>query len=166
MNTATLRPALLSDADAIAGIYNHYIHHTIITFEEAPVDGAEIANRIQSRLEKGLPWLVAEADGAILGYAYASPFKDRSAFRYTVEVSIYLAPTATGGGLGTRLYAELFRLLREEGKYHIAIGGISLPNEASVAIHEKFGMEKVAQFKEVGFKFGTWIDVGYWQVTL
>mgnify|MGYP001812776637 CR=1 FL=1 len=160
-----IRPAIAADAAAIAGIYNHYIAHTVVTFEEDPVSGGEIAARIGETGEAGLPWLVAEEGGAVVGYAYASKWKGRCAYRYSVEVTVYLAPGSDGRGLGTSLYRELFDRLRQCGM-HTAMGGISLPNPASVALHEKFGMEKVAHFREVGFKFDRWVDVGYWQGTL
>lgn len=110
----------------------------------------------------GLPWLVADEDGEVKGYAYATQWKDRIGYRTSVETTVYLAKNATGRGLGTQLYEELFRLLEEKG-LHSAIGGIALPNSGSVALHEKFGMKKVAEFEEVGTKFGGWVNVGYWQ---
>lgn len=96
----------------------------------------------------------------MIGYAYASKWKGRCAYRYSVEVSVYLHAEQSGQGMGTALYSALFKQLSELG-YHVAIGGIALPNAASVALHEKFGMKKVAHFKEIGFKFGQWVDVGY-----
>ncbi len=113
-----------------------------------------------------LPWLVAENDsGVVVGYAYASKWKGRCAYRHSAEVTVYLAPDAAAQGVGTRLYEALFSELRDRG-IHTAIGGIALPNPPSVALHEKFGMKKVAHFAEVGHKFDRWIDVGYWQVVL
>ena len=152
-----------SDCDAVTRIYNHYITDTIITFEEEPITAAEIASRVQEVLSSDLPWIVAEEGGEIVGYAYASKWKSRAAYRFSVETTVYLGANRTRGGWGTKLYSELFDQLRARG-IHAAIGGIALPNEASIALHEKFGMEKVAHFPEVGFKFGRWIDVGYWQI--
>lgn len=160
-----IRHATNADSEAIARIYNYYISHTIVTFEEQEVTPAEIARRIDGVCAAGFPWLVADLDQRVMGYAYANTWKVRSAFRFTVESSIYLDPQHTGRGLGSMLYSELFRILKERG-VHVVIGGIALPNEASVALHEKFGMEKVAHFRQVGYKFGRWIDVGYWQLTL
>jgi L-amino acid N-acyltransferase YncA len=97
-----------------------------------------------------------------MGYAYAQPWKGRSAYRYSVEVSVYLDHQITQQGIGSRLYGELFQILAERG-FHAVIGGVTLPNPVSVRLHEKFGFEKVAHFKEVGYKFGKWIDVGYWE---
>ncbi|MES2304577.1 MAG: arsinothricin resistance N-acetyltransferase ArsN1 family B [Gemmatimonadota bacterium] len=160
-----IRTATLADADALARIYNHYITDTIVTFEEEPIDGAEMAARLADVVAARLPWIVAEEGGVVVGYAYASRWKARVGYRFSVESTIYLAQAATGKGIGTALYQSLLDLLRE-GPTHLVIGGIGLPNPASVALHERLGFEKVAQFKEVGIKFGTWIDVGYWQLKL
>jgi phosphinothricin acetyltransferase len=159
------RDASLDDAESIASIYNHFILNTSISFEEAEVPSIEIAGRISDVQAAGLPWLIAEVDGAVAGYAYATKWRARHGYRFSVESSIYLAPASAGQGIGTILYRALLDRLRAEG-YHLAIGGIALPNPASVALHEKMGFEKVAQFKEVGFKFDQWTDVGYWQLTL
>jgi L-amino acid N-acyltransferase YncA len=101
----------------------------------------------------------------VVGYTYASKWKVRSAYRYSVETTIYLEQGREGQGLGTRLYSELLRILREQG-IHAAMGGAALPNEASVALHEKLGFERVATFRQVGFKFQQWVDVAYWQILL
>lgn len=105
---------------------------------------------------------MAVRDGDVIGYAYASKWKGRCAYRFAVETSVYVDSSARGAGVGTVLYEALFAALRGRG-IHAAIGGIALPNEASIALHERFGMKKVAHFEQVGFKFGRWIDVGYWQ---
>lgn len=160
-----IRPALAADADAIAHIYNHYIRNTTVTFEETPVSAQEMTIRIEEFDAASLPWLVLELDGHVIGYTYASKWKGRCAYRFSVESTVYLDPAHTGRGLGTSLYAALFAAVRDKGM-HVAIGGIALPNAASVALHEKLGLEKVAHFKEVGFKFERWIDVGYWQLKL
>jgi L-amino acid N-acyltransferase YncA len=160
-----IRQAVATDAEAVSRIYNHYILNTAITFEEQPVLPSEMAERIAEVTSASLPWLVAEQDGSILGYAGASKWKGRSAYRFSVETTIYLAPDCFGRGIGTSLYQLLLKQLRNQG-LHVAIGGIALPNAASLALHEKLGFHKVAQFAEVGFKFGKWIDVGYWQLTL
>lgn len=157
-----IRAAIDADASAIADIYNYYVTDSVVTFEEEPVAAAEIARRINSVRVAGLPWLVADEGGQILGYAYATPWKERIGYRFSVETTIYLAQGSSGRGIGTQLYDELFRLLEERG-IKSAIGGIALPNDASVALHEKMGMKKVAEFERVGVKFGRWINVGYWQ---
>jgi L-amino acid N-acyltransferase YncA len=161
----TIRAAAPADAAAIAVIYNHYVTQTVVTFEEQVVSAAEIARRIEDVRSASLPWLVAEQASRVLGYAYAAKWRARSAYRFSAEVTVYLAPRDAGRGIGSSLYAELFRILRAHG-IHAVIGGIALPNEASVALHEKFGMRKIAHFHEVGFKFDRWVDVGYWQCTL
>ena len=160
-----IRPARASDTEAIARIYNHYIEHTVVTFEEKTVTAEEIGGRLATVESASYPWLVCERDGTVVGYAYANRWHARSAYRYTVESTVYLDHTATGQGLGTRLYEALLAILRGK-QLHAAVGGISLPNAASVALHEKLGFSKVAHFKEVGFKFNRWVDVGYWQVVL
>lgn len=166
--TATIRAAASSDASAVAAIYNHYVAETVITFEEQPIDIGEMARRIEELQSASLPWLVAEEkpiaeeDGQIVGYAYAAPWKTRSAYRFSVEITVYVAPGNLGRGIGSMLYSQLFAILQTLG-VHAVIGGIALPNEASVALHEKFGLEKVAHFREVGFKFNRWMDVGYWE---
>jgi L-amino acid N-acyltransferase YncA len=160
-----IRAATASDADAIARIYNHYITNTIVTFEEDPISSADMASRLAEVTAASLPWIVVEQDGEVFGYAYATKWKGRCAYRFSVESTIYLAPGATGKGFGTTLYERLVAILRE-GSTHVVIGGIALPNAASVALHERLGFEKVAHFREVGFKFEKWIDVGYWQRSL
>jgi phosphinothricin acetyltransferase len=160
-----VRPALPADAPAIAAIYSHYILSTTISFEEKPVDGAEIAQRIAAVLGAELPYLVAEDDGVVIGYAYATPWRARPAYRTSVETSVYLRAGMAGRGAGTLLYRVLLAQLRDSG-YHMAIGGIAQPNAASVALHEKAGFRKVAHFSEVGRKFGRWVDVGYWELRL
>ena len=158
------REAAASDAAVVAGIYNHYIRETVVTFEEEPVSAAEMAGRIEEVQSASRPWLVAESDGRVVGYAYAGPWHVRSAYRFSAEITVYLAPTHVGRGIGSKLYAELFPILQARS-IHAVMGGIALPNEASVALHEKFGLRKVAHFEQVGFKFNRWIDVGYWQRT-
>lgn len=157
-----LRAVRPDDAAQIAAIYNHYALHTIVTFEEEPVPDDEMARRIRGVLDARLPWLVAECDGAVLGYAYASRWKERIGYRFSVESTVYLDQHAGGRGLATQLYTALFDALQTRGTHSI-MAGIGLPNDASVALHEKFGMTKVAHLVDAGCKFGRWIDVGYWQ---
>lgn len=162
--SAFIRPATVADASAICGIYNHYVLNTVITFEEDAVSVAEMAGRIRDTTPK-LPWLVCEDGGKVIGYAYASQWKSRCAYRRSVETTVYLEEGQTGCGLGRKLYHELIREI--SGRYyHALIGGIALPNPASIALHEKLGFVKVAHFKEVGWKFNSWIDVGYWEMVL
>ena len=159
-----IRAATPDDAGQIASIYNHYIEHSVITFEEEPVADAVM----QARIEQGLlkyPWLLAERDERVAGYAYATQWKPRSAYRNTVETSVYISPEHPRQGLGEALYRALIDVLREKG-FHSALGGIALPNEASVALHEKLGFRKVGELEEVGRKFDRWVNVGYWQRSL
>jgi L-amino acid N-acyltransferase YncA len=154
-----------ADVEAVAEIYNYYIENTVITFEEEKVSPSEIHCRVQDIRSCSFPWLVAEQAGAIAGYAYAGRWKGRYAYRFCVEVTVYVRPGLEGRGIGTCLYRELLPRLREQG-IHTAIGVIALPNEPSVALHEKFGFKKKSHFTEVGFKFNRWIDVGDWQCIL
>ena len=160
-----VRPALVTDAEAIARIYNYYVQNTVITFEEEPVSAQAMATRIAETQNLSLPWLVAEVDGAIVGYAYARKWRERSAYRYSRETTIYLERGYEGRGIGKTLYSGLLPLLRERG-IHVAIGGVALPNDASVALHEKLGFQLVATFRQVGFKHDRWVDVAYWQLLL
>jgi len=159
-----IRLAKLSDAKAIADIYNYYVKNTCITFEEKEVSQDEMEERIQEKLDKYV-FLVWEEDGQLLGYAYAGEWKGRCAYKYTVESSVYLKNETAGRGIGTKLYEELLELLKQKG-FHIVLAGIAIPNEASIALHEKMGFEKTGIMNEVGYKFDRWIDVGYWQYKL
>lgn len=160
-----IRDAKVGDADTIAEIYNYYIRNTVVTFEEQELSASDMAWRMEKVSSTGFPWLIAEKDANILGYAYATKWHERSAYRYTAEVTVYISHKTTSQGWGTMLYNELFDRL-ELLQMHSVIGGITLPNEASVALHEKFGLLKSAHYKEVGQKFGQWLDVGYWQKIL
>lgn len=160
--TVAVRAAVSSDSSAVAAIYNHYVAETVITFEEKPIQVDEMARRIDDVRSTSLPWLVAEENGNVVGYAHAAPWKTRSAYRFSVEITVYVARGHERHGIGSVLYSHLFSTLEKSG-VHAVIGGIALPNEASVALHEKFGLEKVAHFRQVGFKFGKWVDVGYWE---
>ena len=159
-----IRDATLEDADAIARIYNHYVENTIVTFEETPISLHQMWSRMEDTI-RSLPWLVKDIDGKIVGYAYASKWKGRCAYRYSVESTVYLDPAEVGKGTGSELYSHFLTDLRRRS-FHTVMGGIALPNAASVALHEKWGFKKVAHFQEVGWKFGQWIDVGYWQLRL
>ena len=160
-----IRIATELDSTKIVEIYNYYVLNTTVTFEEDLLEPDEMADRIGSTLENDLPWLVAEQDGQIIGYAYASKWKGRCAYKYSVESTVYLSDGIISKGWGSKLYAELLKVLKDKN-FHVAIGGISLPNAKSVGLHEKFGFEKVAHFREVGYKFDKWVDVGYWQLNL
>lgn len=158
-----IRPVNKQDAAQIAGIYNYYIETSHATFELDAIDSNEMENRISESFARDYPFFVCEENGEILGYAYGRQFRPRRAYRHSIEVSVYIKNGAQGKSIGTRLYERLFPEIRQKD-FHALIAGISLPNEASVRLHEKFGFEKVAHFREVGFKFGRWIDVGYWEL--
>lgn len=159
-----IRQCTTADAAAICEIYNHYVRHTVITFEEVPVVVAEMAQRILDVTAR-YPWLVAEENGAVVGYAYAAPWRPRSAYRFSVESTVYVAPGQVGRGVGTALYRELIEGLRALD-VHCAVGGIALPNPASVTLHEKLGFKKIGQLVEIGRKLDRWVDVGYWELIL
>ena len=157
-----IRRIEIKDAEEIKDIYNHYIQNTIITFEESPIDIVEMTKRIKTTLEH-YPWLVYADYSKIIGYAYASPWNPRSAYKNSVESTIYLHPKEQRKGIGTQLYSKLIEELNELN-IHTIIGVIALPNNGSVALHEKLGFQKAGHFKKIGNKFGKWIDVGYWQL--
>jgi L-amino acid N-acyltransferase YncA len=152
------------DAAACAAIYAPYVEGSAVSFEERPPDPAEMAERIEG-VAGTHGWLVAEREGRVAGYAYAYPFQRRPAYRWTVGVSVYVAEDEHGRGVGRALYTELFRRLRERG-FRMAHAGITLPNPASVALHESFGFEAVGVNREIGWKHGAWRDVGWWQLEL
>jgi L-amino acid N-acyltransferase YncA len=160
-----IRDARADDAQAICAIYNPHIRSTIVSFEEIEVSIPEMHKRI-AEVMQSFPWLVAEQNGALLGYAYAGTFSERSAYRHSVFSTIYVDEKAQRKGIGTTLYSALLEQLRATPHVHAVLGGIALPNAASVALHEKCGFKKVAHLEAVGFKFGRWIDVGYWQIVL
>ena len=159
-----IRDAKLEDGKQVADVYNYYITQTHHTFETEPLEAEEMQRRIANVTEK-YPFLVAEEDSEIVGYAYATQFKLRQAYEYASEVSIYVRNAAKQKGIGTQLYVQLFDELSTTD-IHAVVAGISLPNDASVRFHERLGFEKVAHFKEVGYKLGRWIDVGYWEKIL
>ena len=159
-----VRKVKLEDSRQIAGIYNFYILHNHHTFETESVNPAQMRQRI-SEIIQIYPFLVCEEDDEIFGYAYATRYKLRDAYKHSAEVSVYVKEGLSGKGSGKLLYQKLFDNLSSKD-IHAIIAGIALPNEASIRLHEKFGFEKVAHFREVGFKFGKWIDVGYWELLM
>lgn len=157
-----IRKVELEDAAQIAEVYNYYIQNTHQTFETEPLSADEMRERIAEIIQK-YPYVVAEEDGEIWGYAYATQFKLRQAYAYSAEVSIYVKNAAKQKGIGTQLYEKLFDELAETN-IHAMVAGISLPNDASVKFHEKLGFTKVAHFRQIGYKLGRWVDVGYWEL--
>lgn len=160
-----LRAATPEDAEAIAHIYAPFVTGSAVSFETEPPDPAAMRARIEAGADL-YPWLVGESeDGSLLGYAYAARFRERPAYRFAVETSVYLRPEAVGQGLGRRLYEPLLASLEAQG-FTQAIAAISLPNEASVRLHEKLGFERAGVYRQVGWKLGAWHDVGLWQRAL
>lgn len=154
-----------ADSAQIVEIYNYYVESTSISFEEEPISVEVMQQRIEEVLSLGLPWLVAEADGKVLGYAYANRWKSRSAYRFTVEPSIYVKHGITSKGIGSTLYSHLLDNLKEK-QFKNVIGVITLPNELSIRLHERLGFKKVGEFPNIGLKFGEKKSVGYWQLEL
>ena len=158
-----IREAKSKDAKAIASIYNHYILNSSISFDEKPINENIIIERINYSGKN--KWWIYESADELLGYAYSTNWKSRSAYRYTVESSIYLKPNNFRNGIGSALYAKLLESLKKEG-FRRVLAGISLPNDPSVLFHENFGFKKVGQFESVGYKFKKWIDIGYWELKI
>lgn len=159
-----IREVTIEDATEICDIYNYYIENTIITFEEKLITVEEMQSRIRE-VTQFLPWFVFEKDNKILGYCYTAKWKTRSAYRFAVEITVYLKSGQQGHGLGSFLFERILDKLKTKN-VHSVIGGIALPNEGSQKLHEKFGFKKVAHFNEAGYKFNQWIDVGYWELIL
>jgi len=162
---ALIRLAGEGDAAEIAALYRPYVEDSRISFEERAPSAAEMALRIAGDPGGYHPWLVAEEEGRLLGYAASSPFRTRRAYRWTVETGIYMASDACGRGIGRALLTELLQLLERQG-YVAAIGAIALPNAPSVALHEKLGFAYAGTYRGVGFKCGEWLDVGLWEKEL
>jgi phosphinothricin acetyltransferase len=161
---SSIRPVAQADAVAICAIYNPYVQNTVISFEQKQLPKTEMAKRI-AEYSALYPWLVAEVNGKVVAYAYATRWRTREAYDHTLESTIYVDKDYTGRGIAKPLYLELLRQLKAR-KVHAVVGCIALPNDASVALHEKCGFVKVAHFPQVGRKFERWVDVGFWQATL
>ncbi len=159
-----IRLAEKEDAPQIAAIYRPFCEDSCVSFETEAPDAPEVAARIE-RIRRRLPWLVDERDGRIAGYAYASPHRERAAYRWVVEVTIYIHEAHRGRGVGRALYAELFDRLRGQGLFK-AYAGILVPNPASQAFHEALGFKPVGVYRKVGYKLGAWRDVGWWELAL
>ena len=164
MSSVEYRIAGVDDAAAIADIYAPYVRDTIISFETEAPDAHEIAQRM-ARLGRNYPWLAASSGGRLVGYAYACENRSRLAYRWSVDAAIYLDAAAQGRGIGRALYQRMFDLLRAQG-YVNAFAGISLPNPASVGLHEAMGFTLIGIHRQVGYKLGAWRDVGWWQLAL
>ncbi len=144
-------------------IYNYYVLNSIVTFDDVPLSFETFSKKVNS-INSEYPFIVFEENEKILGFAYGSRFRPKPAYKQSVEVTVYVKNGVQGKQIGTKMYFNLLEKLKSLN-YHVVLGGITLPNEASVALHEKFGFEKVAHFKQVGKKFGNWLDVGFWQLT-
>ena len=159
-----VRVATAADAETVAAIYGHYVTHTAISFEEEPPSTDEMARRIAYTLETH-PFLVYDDGQGVLGYAYGSTHVPRAAYRWSCNVSVYVAPGLARRGIGRVLYRTLLDILRAQG-FHSAFGGVALPNDASVGLHEAMGFQHLGTYREVGFKQGRWHDVGWWRLGL
>lgn len=159
-----IRPVKESDAETITGIYNHYVAETVITFEEKEVGIKEMKDRIR-KISSVYPFLVYEEEGNVKGYAYVSTWNTKMAYRYTAEVTIYMDKSFIGYGIGSLLFNALLQEVRKTA-LHALVSLITLPNENSIRLHEKFGFKQNACYKEVGYKFGQWLDVGNWELLL
>lgn len=161
----TFRPATAEDANQILEIYAPVVRATSISFEETPPSEAEMRARIE-KLTRSHPWIVAtDLKSQVVGYAYASPHRERAAYRWSVDVSVYVRDGYRGEGIGTQLYARLIEVLKQQNFFR-AFAGISLPNESSIKLHEKVGFRHLGTYKNVGHKFGKWHDVGWWELAL
>jgi phosphinothricin acetyltransferase len=152
------------DGPACSAIYVPFVRDTAVTFDEDPPDGESMAQRIEAVM-LSYPWIVAERDDAVAGYAYASRHRERPSYRWAAEVGIYVSEEQRGQGIGGALYAALLPMLSRQG-LHVALAGITLPNPPSVALHEACGFEPVGVYRGVGWKAGAWRDVGWWQLRL
>ncbi len=161
---ATIRLATASDAEQIQAIYAPYVIHTAISFELGPPTVEEMRRRIIDILPHW-PWLVCEQKGKILGYVYASRHRSRAAYQWSADVSVYIDEQLHRLGIGRALYSSLFAILALQGFYN-AYAGITLPNAASVGLHESLGFQSIGVYHAVGYKLGAWHDVGWWQLVL
>ena len=161
----SIRAAEADDAEQIAAIYAPIVRDTVISFELEPPTPAEMRERIEAVFSAGLPWLVCECDGRVVGYAYASRHRDRAAYRWSVDTAAYVTESARGQGVGKSLYSELLETLSMQ-RFQNAYAGITLPNAASVALHEAVGFERIAVYSQVGFKLGEWRDVAWYRRAL
>jgi phosphinothricin acetyltransferase len=153
----------MEDAQQLLDIYNYYVVNTVITFDLEALSLDTFKEKINT-VSTDYPFIVYEENGEILGYAYGSKFRPKPAYNNTVESTVYLKHGAQGKQIGSKLYNDLLFLLKQKN-VHVVLGVLTLPNDASVKLHEKFGFKEVAHIKEVGFKFGKWQDVGFWQLT-
>jgi L-amino acid N-acyltransferase YncA len=162
--TTSIRLVCLDDAEIIQNIYSPYVTQTIISFETVVPSVEEMSHRILKKSAR-YPWLVCEHEGHVIGYAYGDQHSDRQAYQWSVDISVYVHERWHRHGIGRALYTSLLTLLRLQGFYNV-YAGIALPNEKSVGVHEAMGMTLVGIYQQVGYKFGSWHDVGWWQMML
>lgn len=166
MRTAGIVRDAIAERDA-AGcleIYAPFVRDTAVSFEEVVPSLADFEERVRLT-SRAYPWLVFEAGGAVAGYAYGSSHRSRAAYRWAVDVSVYVSPVHHGKGIGRRLYTELFERLKHQG-FYVACAGITLPNDASVGLHSAMGFQPVGVYRRIGWKAGAWHDVSWWQLEL
>ena len=159
-----IRTTRISDATAICNIYNYYVENTTITFEEIAVSVEDTCTRIAFSLDK-YAHIVYLDNNEIVGYAYATTWRTREAYRFSTETTVYLKQGYEGKGIGMLLYIELIKQLKSKG-FHLLIGCITIPNEQSIRLHEKLGFQKAGHFNQAGWKFNQWLDVGFWELTI
>ncbi len=159
-----IRNVHINDAKQLLDIYNYYVINTVVTFDLEALTLEIFKDKITT-ITSDYPFIVYEENNEILGYAYGSKFRPKSAYNHTIESTVYLKHGEQGKQIGSKLYSELLRLLKLQ-QAHVVLGVLTLPNDASVKLHEKFGFKQVAHLKEVGLKFGNWQDVGFWQLTM
>lgn len=160
-----IRTALVRDAKRITEIYNHYVTHTAITFETETVSTTYMAEHIDSTIKSGYPFYVYERAGIVIGYIYLGPWHKRHAYDTTAELSVYVDHRNIGQGIGKAMISHLLDTT-DRNRFHSIIACVTLPNESSVTIHEKFGFNQISHFREVGHKFNQWQDVGHWQLIM
>jgi phosphinothricin acetyltransferase len=156
--------ATARDAEAVRAIYAPVVIGSATSFELEPPAVDEMRNRITKTLDR-FPWVVCDREGGVLGYAYAGPHRERAAYQWSVEVSVYVGENARRLGIGRALYTSLFALLRLQG-FHNAYAGVTLPNAASVALHEAVGFRPIGVYRRIGYKMGAWHDVGWWALAI
>tara|TARA_R110002049_G_scaffold41236_4_gene124499 strand:+ start:2010 stop:2492 length:483 start_codon:yes stop_codon:yes gene_type:complete len=159
-----IRTFQIEDTKQLLDIYNYYVLNSVATFDDEPLSLETFSEKVTC-IKEDYPFIVFEENHEILGYAYGNKFRPKPAYNKTVESTVYVKDGVHGKQIGTKLYTELLKLLKQEN-YHIVLGVLTLPNAASVKLHEKFGFTQVADLKQVGFKFGKWQDVGFWQLNL
>ena len=157
-----IRKVRIEDAQQLVDIYNYYVLNSVVTFDDIPFESIFFEDKIKT-ITSQFPFYVYEENDEILGYAYANKWRLKPAYKHTVESTVYLKYTATGKQIGTKLYSHLLSELKKQN-YHAIIGGVSLPNDVSIKLHENLGFKKVAHYYEVGRKFNKWVDVAFWQL--